>query len=192
MGEVHSRTGRGMWRNIDVCEIFFPDSIDVMTKPDETGYLVASPFGDIIDVLLTNAPDAILASYPVLLLAGELNDAAALAPRLREYVKKGGTLILSEDDSKRPELARARDTHGIDASAGYTRTCIGGGIVLVYVDRGTADVRPLVDILLNVRNELVPFRISGKVEAHFNRTTTGWIVTLVNNEGITKVFKGLP
>ncbi len=180
---------QGDQRILDVWDILFPDSIDVMTKPDETGYLVASPFGDIIDVLLTNAPDAILASYPVLVLAGELTDAAALAPRLRAYVKKGGTLILSKADATRPQLAHALNTYAVNEPPEYTRYRLGRGVVVVYAESGTGEARPLFKILANVRNELVPFRISGKIESLFNRTADGWIVTLVNNEGITKAFK---
>ena len=43
-----------------------------------------------------------------------------------------------------------------------------------------------------MRDELVPLQISGRLESLYNRTTDGWIVTLVNNEGITKTYNEPP
>jgi len=40
--------------------------------------------------------------------------------------------------------------------------------------------------------ELIPFRISGRLETLYNRTKDGWIVTLVNNLGVTKTFFAPP
>ena len=70
----------GDQRILNLWETFFPDSLDVQVKRNEKGYLVASPYGDILDVILNNAPDAILAAYPVLLLAGEVTQEARSSP----------------------------------------------------------------------------------------------------------------
>ena len=43
-----------------------------------------------------------------------------------------------------------------------------------------------------LREELLPIRVSGRVESLNNRTADGWIVTLVNNEGITKTYQKAP
>lgn len=185
----------GDQRILNLWETFFPDSLDVQAKRNEKGYLVASPYGDILDVILNNAPDAILAAYPVLLLAGEVTQEALLAERLRKYVRQGGTLLLSEADAKRGTLARTLklkpDTLGA-GGLGYVRTRLGRGAVVVFREDGPAGSNTLAKLLTGVRNELVPLQISGRLESLYNRTPDGWIVTLVNNEGITKSYNEPP
>lgn len=185
----------GDQRILDLWETFFPDSLDVQVKRNEKGYLVASPYGDILDVILNNAPDAILASYPVLLLAGEVTQGALLAERLRQYVRQGGTLLLSEADAKRGAVARALklkpDMPGA-VGPDYARVRRGRGAVVVYRKDGPVGAGALAKLLAQVRDELVPLRISGGFESLYNRTADGWIVTLVNNEGITKTYNEPP
>jgi hypothetical protein len=185
----------GDQRIVNLWETFFPDSLDVQVKRDEKGYLVASPYGDILDVILNNAPEAILASYPVLLLAGEVTQEALLAERLRKYVRQGGTLLLSKADAKRTAIARALKLKLDSLSAvepGYTRARLGRGVVVVYREDGPGGAGNLAQLLAQVCNELVPFRISGQLESLYNRTANGWIVTLVNNEGIAKTYNEPP
>ncbi len=185
----------GDQRILNLWETFFPDSLDVQAKRNENGYLVTSPYGDILDVMLNNAPDAILASYPVLLLAGEVTQEALLAERLRNYVRQGGTLLLSEADAKRTAMARAlklKPDMLTTADLGYARVRLGRGAVVVYREDGPVGVGALAKLLAQVRDELVPLQISGRLESLYNRTADGWIVTLVNNEGITKTYNEPP
>jgi hypothetical protein len=186
----------GDQRILNIWETFFPDSLDVQMKRNENGYLVASPYGDILDVILHNAPDAILASYPVLLLAGEVTQEAVLAERLRKYVRQGGTLVLSEADAKRTAFAQAMELRSVRLSStaepGYARMRLGRGAVVVYLEDGPVGAGALAKLLARVRDELVPLQISGGLQSLYNRTADGWIVTLVNNEGITKTFNEPP
>src|SRR6266403_646844 len=52
--------------------------------------------------------------------------------------------------------------------------------------------RPLAKVMSHVRQEIVPLEVTGRVETIFNRTKDGWLVTLVNNEGVTKTFRETP
>ena len=184
----------GDQRILNLWEAFFPDSLDVQVKRNEKGYLVASPYGDILDVILNNAPDAILASYPVLLLAGEVTQEAPLAERLRKYVRQGGTLLLSEAAAKRPAMVRELKLKPdmLSVGSGYARVRLGRGVVVVYQEDGPAGKGALQKLMAQVRDELVPLRITGQLESLYNRTADGWIVTLVNNEGITKIYNEPP
>ena len=182
-------------RILDLWETFFPNSLDVQVKRNEKGYLVASPYGDIIDVNLNNAPDAILASYPVLVLAGEVTQDVLLAQRLRRYVRQGGTLLLSESDAQRTAIAHALELKPDMLSAvGLASVSMNRrrGTVVVYREDRPADAGALAKLLAQVRDELVPVRVSGGFESLYNRTADGWIVTLVNNEGITKTYNEPP
>jgi len=185
----------GDQRILNVWEAFFPDSLDVQAKRNEKGYLVASPYGDILDVMLNNAPDTVFATYPVLLLAGEVTQEELLAARLRKYVRQGGTLLLSEMDAKRAAIARSlklkADTLTADGP-GYARVRLGRGAVVVYREDGPVGGGVLAKLLAQVRDELVPLQVSGQFESLYNRTADGWIVTLVNNEGITKSYNEPP
>jgi hypothetical protein len=182
-------------RILDLWETFFPDSLDVQVKRNEKGYLVASPCGDILDVILNNAPDAILASYPVLLLAGEVTQDALLAERLRQYVRQGGTLLLNKADAQRTPIAHALKLKPDMLSAGGLASVNvhrGRGAVVVYREDGPAGAGTLAKLLAQIRDELVPLSVSGGFESLYNRTVDGWIVTLVNNEGITKTYNEPP
>ena len=186
---------RGDQRILDIWDIFFPGSIDVQEKRNEKGYLVSSPMGDILDVLITTASEEVIASYPVLLLAGELTEDPQLASRLAKYIQRGGLLLLCENDAKLPWL-RTSLTLNLplkpEEKTGYIRQPVGDGAVVVYSERGTGDERPLMRILKALMHELVPIDVSGNVEYLLNRTADGWIVTLVANDGITKSYKSPP
>jgi hypothetical protein len=181
----------GDQRLLDLWEAFFPDSVDVQVKRNEKGYLVASPFGDTMDVILTNAPDDVLSAYSLLIVAGELTDPVQTASRLKGYVSRGGTLMLNEGDAKRPAFVEA---FGLPPNAvgadrpGYTRLSHGKGALIIYSEAGPAKNQPLLFLLRKAADELVPLRVSGKLQVLYNRTADGWLVTLINNEGITKTF----
>lgn len=66
----------------------------------EQGALFNSPYGDLFDVVIPDAPDPknldkVLDSYKAAILAGNVKVTSAMTQILAEYVKKGGTLILN-------------------------------------------------------------------------------------------------
>ncbi len=69
-------------------------------KQGQEGCLANSPYGDIYDVILPNPPSGPVAlktlmNYKVAVMLGGFDIDKALARRLREYVKKGGTLVIN-------------------------------------------------------------------------------------------------
>jgi hypothetical protein len=71
-----------------------------VTKKGDEGALVNSPYGDIYDVIVPNTPKApvalnVLNNYKVAVMLGKYPKSKALAERLMEYVKNGGTLLLN-------------------------------------------------------------------------------------------------
>lgn len=52
-------------------------------------------WGDIIDVLLADAPGEVLKQYPLLVLCGPICVEGGLKQRLMDYVKAGGTLVVA-------------------------------------------------------------------------------------------------
>jgi len=182
------------------------------TDPDymhtEALRLVASPYGDITDVLLANARPETLRGYPAILVAGDHLPDAGLARRLEDYVNQGGTLLGESDGLRKilpsrlaarlhssPDLNRQDAKTPRNALRGFTRIRHGRGAIVVLASSPavgpTAD-RPMSRAIEEAARELIPFRISGRLETLYNRTKDGWIVTLVNNLGVTKTFFAPP
>lgn len=186
---------RGDQRILDIWEMFFPSSVVVQGRGNEQGYLVHSPFGDTVDVLLTNASADVLASYPVLLIAGELQEDEAFAIRIRQYMQSGGVVLLAENDCQRSWLRQVlalNELPPLDEKRGYARIPQEKGAIIVYAERGKGDDRPLARLLNRLRDELLPVRVTGKVEYLVNRKPEGWVITVINNEGISKNFRTAP
>ncbi len=69
-----------------------PEDAGLGLEKLERGYLTETPYGDIFDGL-TTATCHTLGNYPVAILVGEVRIDGALAQRLDDYVRAGGTLV---------------------------------------------------------------------------------------------------
>ena len=71
-----------------------------VTQNGDEGAMANSPHGDIYDVIVPNAPSGtvsidVLKCYKVTVMLGKYPNSKALAERLMEYVKAGGTLLIN-------------------------------------------------------------------------------------------------
>ena len=78
-----------------VLKLLYPGYGDASYYHNEKGFLTATPFGDIADCLLSDAPRWLLQQYPVLIVAGELKGGAEVKEKLENYVRLGGHLVLT-------------------------------------------------------------------------------------------------
>ncbi|HNX33435.1 MAG TPA: hypothetical protein PKM57_02330 [Kiritimatiellia bacterium] len=78
-----------------VLDLLYPGYQDASYFHDERGFMTSTPFGDIADCLLSDAPGWLLRQYPVLVVAGRLAPSAELSDTLAEYVRQGGHLVLT-------------------------------------------------------------------------------------------------
>lgn len=78
-----------------VLDMLYPAYQDASYFHDETGFLTPTPYGDIADCLLSDAPHWLLARYPLLIVAGELQAGAEIGDKLRAYVEQGGHLVIT-------------------------------------------------------------------------------------------------
>jgi hypothetical protein len=74
-----------------ILNLLYPGYADASYFHDETGFLTATPYGDIADCLLADAPLWLLERYPVLIWAGT-RQSAELRHKLETYVRQGGRL----------------------------------------------------------------------------------------------------
>lgn len=79
-----------------VLDMLYPGYQDASYFRDERGFNADTPYGDIADCLLSDAPGWLLRQYPVLVLGGRITPSAELRETLAGYVRGGGHLILTQ------------------------------------------------------------------------------------------------
>ena len=169
----------GDFMTYDLVELLWgKDAWVVEANADETGALVSNAYGDSFDVLLQNASPEVLATYPALLLSGDITLSPKEAETYRTYVKNGGTLILNT-----AYLKYFPAYEGTLTDNRYTVTD-GAGRVIVYGP--DYSVEALDGILSEVIDELVPFSYSEDVQSILNVADGCYYLTLINNDGVTK------
>jgi hypothetical protein len=170
----------------------------------EERYLCASPYGDTFDVMINDAKRDSWYSYPVIFAMGEIFWTKDDASALKNYVKKGGILVINELNAKGLESVFA-DGKNLSASDflidKYSVLQDAGKIILaqkklgkgtVYISRNLNTVTGREkngypkELLEALYKAFIPFNISGNVETLFNRTPDGWAIMIMNNNGITK------
>ncbi len=146
----------------------FPESIGRVGLPEQQR-LVASVCGDTFDVLVTGVGSSLLNLYPVVIALGEHEFLPETVQLLQRYVAAGGELVCTE----------AHATQLGPAFAALQQS----GKVRLFDDTSEAGRN---ELLVHLRDSCLPVAVSGHVEYLINRTPTGWVVGLVNNEGVTK------
>jgi len=160
------------WHLVDS---IWPGGWEVMGR-DELGAMVNGPYGDTFDVLLQNASQSVLNSYPCLILSGDMRLESDEVLRIQQYVEQGGTLLVNAAFlSQFPEEWRA----GVD-----TTTVVGQGRVVTYGP--DYDITALDALIRDALAKQLPVRVSGGVQYLVNLKSDAVLVTLINNDGVTK------
>lgn len=73
----------------------YPQYQDASYFHDETGASSATPYGDCLDVLLSDAPSWVLRQYDTLLVSSSLGGGLEVEHNLFEYLSGGGNLVLT-------------------------------------------------------------------------------------------------
>lgn len=76
-----------------VLDLLYPGYADASYFHDESGFLTPTPYEDIADCLLSDAPLWVLDRYPVVIVAGELSGTSELRDKLEAYLAGGGHLV---------------------------------------------------------------------------------------------------
>lgn len=92
-----------------VLDLVFPGYANASHFHDESGFLAPTPYGDIVDVLLSDARGWLLSRYAVLVVAGELTGGAEVQEKLLQYAATGGHLVITAGNLARwPGMTPAR------------------------------------------------------------------------------------
>ena len=159
----------------------FPGSDHIHKTPfpgnPELSYLRPTPHGEMFDVQLTSASAGMLSSYPVILLAGDIEFDEQLVGKLELALKRGSKLLFTPDHQKAlgfrfARLAKHR----------------GAEVLKPWVNPDTGRPTAISDLRLQqLTREELPVEVSGDpIQYQFNRTTSGWVIELVNNAGVIK------
>ncbi|MFH1744308.1 MAG: hypothetical protein ABIH23_35345, partial [bacterium] len=81
-----------------VLDMLYPGYQDASYFHDESGFLAPTPYGDVADCLLTDAPGWLLDRYPILVVAGDLLGTVETRDKLQRYVENGGRLFITAEN----------------------------------------------------------------------------------------------
>ena len=143
----------------------------------EKSFLRPTPFGEMFDVILSNARTKTLASYPVILLVGDHEFDSLFVSNLFEALRRGSRLLMNK-------------RHANQLGDDFERLQGTGDVEVLEEWRNPMTKRPAAisnTRLAQLRNTLLPVRVEGDpVQYQVNRTESGWIVEIINNEGVIK------
>jgi hypothetical protein len=133
----------------------------------EERLLVNAPYGDSFDLLLSDVQIGLLKNYPVAILLGDHALTTDFRATLLGYLSGGGHLVLSQRLAGQlgTDLQRFRDA---------------GRVSIEEFGRNERFTHELMRVLSET---YLPVKIEGDVEYTVNRTSTGWIVGLLENKG---------
>jgi hypothetical protein len=159
----------------------FPGSDHIHQRPDpknpEASYLRPTPYGEMFDVQLTSARTEMLSSYPVLLLAGDIDFDETFLEKLERTLNAGNKVLLADAHRKAlgTRFDRLRKYRGLEILAPWTNPVTG---------RASAIPNERLERLVR---EQLPVEVKGDpVQYQANRTSGGWVIELVNNLGVAK------
>ena len=78
----------------NVLDVLYPGYQDASYFKDERGFIAPTPYGDMADCILSDAPLWLLEQYPVLVIAGGLSSGIEINEKLEAYVQNGGHLVI--------------------------------------------------------------------------------------------------
>lgn len=78
-----------------ILDVIYPGYQDASYYHDERGFLAPTPYGDIADCLLSDAPLWLMKRYPVIVVADEVRNSHELHDKLEAYVQAGGHLVIT-------------------------------------------------------------------------------------------------
>lgn len=159
----------------------FPGGDHIHAKPDpanpESSYLRPTPYGEMFDVLLSSVGPGILPTYPVILLAGDIEFDEALISRLQEAIGRGSQVLMA---------ARHREALG----APFRALARNGKVEVLEPWTNPATGRSAAissDRLCQIVRDTLPVEVTGDpIQYQVNRVADGWVVEVVNNDGVVK------
>jgi hypothetical protein len=144
----------------------------------EAGYLHPTPHGELCDVMLSTVPGAIMRRYPVILLAGDVEFSRFFVHELATAAEGGSRILLHP---------RHVEALGLDR---FARLKQAGAVEVLEAWENPDTKRPAAisrERLRQVERDTLPIAVTGDpIQYQINRNKTGWVIELINNDGVVK------
>jgi hypothetical protein len=132
-----------------VLDLLYPGYADSSYFHDETGFIAPTPYGDIADCLLSDAPLWLLSRYAVVVAAGELTGGQEIRDKLQDYVEGGGHLVVTTGNLARlPGGIAGQSETAVPGTTGYGQgkvTVLATGFGVDIKDNSGQPLRSEVD-----------------------------------------------
>ena len=116
-----------------VLDLLYPGYADSSYFHDESGFIAPTPYGDIADCLLSDAPAWLLSRYAVIVVTGALAGGREIRDKLQAYVEEGGHLVITAGNLAKLPGGIAGQTEA--SSIGVTQ-CGKGKLTVLAADFG--------------------------------------------------------
>jgi len=132
--------GPGDYLTDAVLDLLYPGYQNSSYFHDETGFIAPTPFGDLADCLLSDAPLWVLERYPVVIVAGALRGGCEVRDKLQSYAERGGHVVITAGNLAKLPGGLAGRTEAVNA----TVAC-GRGRVTFFASPFGVKLQPLPD-----------------------------------------------
>jgi hypothetical protein len=159
---------------------FSPKRLAVPGNPSnpEAGYLHPTPQGELCDVMLSTVPGSIMRRYPVILLAGDVEFSKFLLHELVTAAEAGSRILLHP---------RHVETLGPELLGKLKKA---GAVEVLAVWENPETKRPAAishERLQQIEQDALPIGVTrDPIQYQINRNQTGWVIELINNDGLVK------
>jgi hypothetical protein len=169
-----------------VLDLLYPGYQNSSYFHDESGFLAPTPYGDIADCLLSDAPLWALDRYAVVVVAGELGGGREVRDKLQAYVERGGHVVITAGNLEKLPGGIAGVTN---ASENATVAC-GRGRVTVFAS--PFGVEPDATVGPGVRSETdkplpKPFKLVPDVRLGLEAILRSQQLFAVQGEGLSVI-----
>jgi len=167
-----------------VLDLLYPGYQNSSYFHDESGFQTPTPYGDMADCLLSDAPLWLLRRYAVLVVAGGISPSRELRDKLQAYVEQGGQLVITAGNLDRlpgglPGCTKlTRDT---------TVNCGRGRITYFASPFGVERIRPENERIESKTDAVLPkpFRLEPRVQRKLGEIIRAQQLFEVSGTGIS-------
>ena len=169
-----------------VLDLLYPGYQNSSYFHDESGFLAPTPYGDIANCVLSDAPLWDLERYAVVIVAGELGGGLEVRDKLQAYAERGGHVVMTAGNlAKLPGGLGGLTNVSASATVGYGR-----GRVTVFA--GPFGVEPDATVGPDMRSETdkplpKPFKLATDVRAGLEAILRSQQLFAVQGEGLSVI-----
>jgi len=168
-----------------VLDLLYPGYQNSSYFHDESGFIAPTPYGDLADCLLSDAPLWVLERYPVVIVAGELRGGRELRDKLQSYAERGGHVVITAGNLAKLPGGLAGRTGAVNA----TVPC-GRGRVTFFASPFGVKRQPLKDQPL--RNDIdkplpKPYALEASVRKRLEQILRSQQLFSLRGEGLSLI-----